>query len=357
VQNAENEEEKTLFRIKTKSNATGEYPFSYVLQLPIKNRNGKDLAAISFLKEMPFQEREIVLAKRLIETGSHAWSALKPRRFSVSNFFSKPISITLGLVALMILFIPVSLRVLAPVEIVPHKPLIVAAPLAGVVEEIKVEPNTQVSKGDELFSFNKIELLSKFEVANRNAAVMLAKYKNATQGAFGSADSKRDLAITKAEYEVAIAERDYAKSQLSQTDVKAEKEGVILFSSVEKWLGKPVVTGERIMQIANPNQTRMRIEVEAADSIILKTGAQVSAFLDSNSLDPVSAVLETQAYQAEKSERDVLVFPLRAKQEDNQDIALRIGLRGTAQIKGEEVPLWFYLFRKPISALRQMVGF
>ncbi|MFK7901604.1 MAG: hypothetical protein AB8B49_02065, partial [Nitratireductor sp.] len=125
VQNAENEEEKTLFRIKTKSNATGEYPFSYVLQLSIKNRNGKDLAAISFLKEMPFQEREIVLAKRLVETGAHAWSALKPRRFSVSNFFSKPISITLCLIALMILFIPVSLRVLAPVEIVPHKPLIV----------------------------------------------------------------------------------------------------------------------------------------------------------------------------------------------------------------------------------------
>jgi hypothetical protein len=34
----------------------------------------------------------------------------------------------------------------------------------------------------------------------------------------------------------------------------------------------------------------------------------------------------------------------------------RIGLRGTAQISGEQVSLGFYLFRRPIAGLRQYLG-
>ena len=34
----------------------------------------------------------------------------------------------------------------------------------------------------------------------------------------------------------------------------------------------------------------------------------------------------------------------------------RLGIRGTAQLIGENVPLYLYLFRKPISFLRQKFG-
>ena len=34
----------------------------------------------------------------------------------------------------------------------------------------------------------------------------------------------------------------------------------------------------------------------------------------------------------------------------------RIGLRGTAKIFGEEVRLFFYLFRKPVIFVRQTLG-
>ena len=36
---------------------------------------------------------------------------------------------------------------------------------------------------------------------------------------------------------------------------------------------------------------------------------------------------------------------------------VRIGWHGTAKIYGEDVPLFFYLFRRPLSAIRQFVGF
>ena len=40
----------------------------------------------------------------------------------------------------------------------------------------------------------------------------------------------------------------------------------------------------------------------------------------------------------------------------NQADALRIGLRGTARRHGEKVALGFYLFGRPLAALRQKEG-
>ena len=40
----------------------------------------------------------------------------------------------------------------------------------------------------------------------------------------------------------------------------------------------------------------------------------------------------------------------------DNDVPPRIGLRGTAKIFGEEVKLFFFLFRKPIIFVRQTLG-
>ena len=34
----------------------------------------------------------------------------------------------------------------------------------------------------------------------------------------------------------------------------------------------------------------------------------------------------------------------------------RIGLRGTAKVYGSKVSLFYYLFRKPITFMRQLIG-
>ena len=52
----------------------------------------------------------------------------------------------------------------------------------------------------------------------------------------------------------------------------------------------------------------------------------------------------------------MLAYTVTAKIEQ-EDIQPRIGLRGSAKIFGDEVRLFFYLFRKPIIVLRQTLGF
>lgn len=349
------------FAIPVSKAPGGVYPFSYILHVPFTDRKDDPIGAISFLKETPFGEKEIAYSKRIAATASHAMLALTPKRFSAEKFRSKPFAIVVFILVLIALFIPVPLTILAPAEIVAHRPAIVTAPLQGVIEHIAVQPNMTVKKGDILFSLNKINLQSAFNVAERKVAIADARYRRATQGAFKSADSKRELAITKAEYQMAIAEKNNAASRLSLSDIVAKKDGIILFQGHEKWLGKPVETGERIMRIADPNYIRFKIDVDAADSIILEEGADVKIFLDSAPLRPVSAIIETRSYEAEFSNRSSFIFPMVAKiieiKNSQPRAGLRIGLRGTAQIYGKKEPLWFFLFRKPISAVRQFIGY
>ena len=52
-----------------------------------------------------------------------------------------------------------------------------------------------------------------------------------------------------------------------------------------------------------------------------------------------------------------MLGPLEGVEDTLLEALRRIGLRGTARIEGDEVPLFLYLFRRPIAVLRQAVGF
>ena len=60
-------------------------------------------------------------------------------------------------------------------------------------------------------------------------------------------------------------------------------------------------------------------------------------------------------YQAEVSPDGILGYRGRAELIIT-NVDLRIGWRGTAKLYSEDVTLFYYLFRRPLSALRQWVG-
>jgi hypothetical protein len=61
------------------------------------------------------------------------------------------------------------------------------------------------------------------------------------------------------------------------------------------------------------------------------------------------------SYQAEVSPDGILGFRGRADFVD--PTGLRVGWRGTARVHGEPVALGYYIFRRPLSVLRQWTGF
>ncbi len=109
------------------------------------------------------------------------------------------------------------------------------------------------------------------------------------------------------------------------------------------------------MQIVDPGRVTARIELPVADAIVLARGATARLFLDANPLKAVDARVISEGYQAEPNATQQLVYHVYAEFKGGTD-GIRIGARGTAQLIGSEVSLAFYLFRRPISAVRQQLG-
>ena len=62
------------------------------------------------------------------------------------------------------------------------------------------------------------------------------------------------------------------------------------------------------------------------------------------------------AYKAEADAMGTASFLVTARLVGQDQVVPRLGLRGTGQIVGEEVSLFFYLFRRPLTTLRQTLG-
>jgi len=344
------------FRLRADSAPGGSYVFSYVLHLPITARSGRKLGAISFLSDKPFIPADVAIAVRLVETLSHAWSGFVRPGISPSRIFTRPVMTCLSALLVLAMFIPVPLTVLAPFSVIAHEPEIVAAPMNGAIGKVHIASNQHVEVGTLLFTYNTTELQNALDIANRQITIADARYRRAAQDAFGTGEGRRELAIDKSEYQLALAEQAAAERRIAQAEIRAHRAGTAILSDAHEWSGRPVQTGERIMRIADESRVRFKIELGTGDAIILRENATARLFMDSDPLRPINAVITSTAYEGEMSPSNTLIFPLEAKLADNEEAAPRIGLRGTAQLHGNNVQLWFFLFRKPLSYLRQLTG-
>ena len=109
----------------------------------------------------------------------------------------------LAIATLGALAIPVPMSTLAPAKIVAKDPLIVSAPIDGVIAEILVLPNTVVSEGQVLFKYEDTTFRSEYDVAERNLDVAMAQYRRAAQGSFVEADAKSRCSVVESRSRVA----------------------------------------------------------------------------------------------------------------------------------------------------------
>jgi hypothetical protein len=234
-------------------------------------------------------------------------------------------------------------------------PSLVAAPIDGVIRDILVLPGSHVDAGTPLIAMVDTKLRNDVEVATRAKAVAESKYFKILQSSVDTQKDVEDLAVAKAEYLMAQAELASAQDQLSRTIVRAQKTGVGVYSSPSDWQGRPVGAGERIMEIDDPESLEARIDLPISDAVNVKPGDAARVFLDGAPLKSIPATIERVPYRASATPERQMAFRIFARLNAFEN--LQIGLRGTARLDGERVALGFYLFRRPISSLRQKLGF
>ncbi|WP_192561093.1 efflux RND transporter periplasmic adaptor subunit [Pseudomonas gozinkensis] len=337
------------------SEGWGEWWPTGVWCVPLHDRDDRRLGLLLLLLE---QEPPVVLRQHLgglVQTWAYCWSALTRKKHFGRWRLSRR-QLLLGLVVLAaLLLVPVRQTALAPTEIVSRQAQIISSPIDGVIAQIQVRPNQPVEAGTPLFSLDETTLRSRADVLGKEVAVAEAELLAASQRAFDNPQSKGELTLLNGRAQQRRAELAAVQAQLKRTQVLSPRAGVAVFSDPNDWLGKPVVTGERILQVADPAQPAMQIQLAVADAIALEPGAEVTLFLTAYPLAPLKGKILETSYQARPSDEGVVAYRLLASIEDKPEHA-RLGLHGTAKLYGGRVMLGYYLLRRPLATLRAWSG-
>jgi hypothetical protein len=328
------------------------------LIVPVAVEPEHPLGLLLLAREQPWSDGERHLVQELADGYAGAWAVFRHRhRFLRLPAWSRGIAAKLAIAAVVFgaLWLPVSLSSLAPADVVPLKPTLVRAPLEGVVDRFLVAPNDPVKQGQPLLDLDPRAFENRLEVARQALAVAEAEYRQAAQSAVFDDKSRSQLAVLKGRMEQRRADATYAQSLLDRIHVNAISAGVAIFDDPNDWIGRPVTIGERLMEIADPSQAELEIWLPVADAATLKTGADVDYFLNVAPDAPLHAVVRQASYEANLSPTGVLGYRLKARFVDGTHIP-RIGLGGTAKVYGDKVTLFYYLMRRPLAALRQVLG-
>ena len=332
------------------------WPFPQFLWLPLRDRDGRPFSGLLLARKAEWSDADALIGERLAAAVAHALMALEPpsllRRFAPPKWLL--VAAPLALVALML--VPVPMTAVAPVEVVADDPFIVAAPMDGVIAKISKNPDTPVRAGETLFVYDDTRLKAEADVAARREAVARARLEAVRKAAFGDPAARRKLAEAAAELALARAEREHAERLLGMVRVRAERDGVVVYSDPSDWIRRPVRTGEKIMEIADPDRVALRISLPVKDAVAVRPGSRVRVFLDADPLRVLTGRVRTVAFHAEEMAGGLLAYRVMADLDGGGRTRVRIGYRGSAQVFGETVPLGFYLFRRPVAAFRQYFG-
>ena len=251
------------------------------------------------------------------------------------------------------MFIPVRESVLAPATTTPRSPEIVSASFEGVISAFHIQPNQRVEPGQLLLEFDDEKLRNQAYIAQRAVKVAQAEYDRAEQLGFKDEESQSRLDYLQWVIKQKQAELAYANESLARTKAYAQSAGIALFNNPEKWIGKPLIVGEKVMEIADPDNVAITINVPVDDAINLETGAPVRVFLNVDPTSPINGEIYQTTFEPEIV-NGTAVFPLKARVTSASKP--RLGLKGTAKIYGNKVSLFYFLFRRPLSVIRRTFG-
>ena len=236
----------------------------------------------------------------------------------------------------------------------PNNPRLITAPFDGVVKNIIVNNNDKINSGDLLIQIEDTDLKNSFNLAKQSLQVAEKQLLRSRQFSFSNNEEKAKLAELIAQVDLKKAEVESTSERLKNSKIFSDKDGIAIVDQKNNWQGRPVSVGEKIITIANPEKVEFLIWLPVKDSLIIKENTDVKVFLDINPIKPLKGKLKRASYQSSLSPEEVLSYQISASFEGEE--IPRIGLRGTAKIYGSRVTLFYYLFRKPITFVRQLIG-
>ncbi len=302
-----------------------------------------------------WSEEEKRAAASLAVSYGIAWRPFRRRAPAGGQYRRALLGGGVALLAALLALLPVPLRVVAPCEVIPEDPVAVAAPLDGVVAEVCVQPGSVVAEGDLLARYDGREVREARAVAREQVEIIRADLRRARVKAFDSPEERAALKLL--ENRLAREEEVLARAERRMRDleVRAPAAGVVVLDDPDAWRGRPAVTGERICTLVDPERTRAVLWLSVDDQVDFPAGAEVSVLLRADPRARRSARLSYVASESAPRSDGAPAFRAEAVW-SAPDRPLSPGLQGTAVLKGERVPLGYWLVRRPLAWLRATAG-
>jgi len=328
----------------------------YLLWCPFLNKSKDIVGGLIFFKEKQFTESEIKMLGWLIASYQFTWLVLaKQSKLSLAfKLKKKPYLIAAYVLIVIILLFPIRISVLATATVVPRDPVLINAPIQGVIKSFSVSPGQTVNPGQVLLTLDKTDLQSTAEVSQKELQLTQAKLRTAISEGLNNPASQAEVPILKAQIAIDQANLNYTMQQLKKAEVTSPISGVVVFDSKEDWVGQPVQTGERILSVADPKKVELKIILPVSDVIKLNVGSDGDFFLYGQ-LSGLSVKLSTLGYNAKVMPNKILAYQLSADFTDKTD-APQLGAQGTVRLYGHRVPVFYYFLRRPLQYIRQKLG-
>jgi len=333
-------------------------PFFAWVPLHQPGRKGRPEGGVLLFRYRAFSNAEVALLNHVGSVIVHGIAALRGRKYGYTLSSKRRFVVASLLIVLFIglaAMVPVNISTVGPAQVVAHNPRTISAPLAGQIEQVFVVPGQEVKFGDALVLYRQDELIGELRVAEGRREVARAAYSQSQNTGFVDVLARAELSRLKSELALAETDIELAQERLSLSRLVADRAGVVIIDSPDDWVGRPVQPGQRILQIVNPDTVRMRIDLPVENLIPLDQGARVSIALNAEPLNRLDAVISYFDFEPQLTEAGVLSLRIVADLADGVEPP-RIGSLGTARVYGPERSLLYQIFRRPIVALRQMVG-
>ncbi len=332
---------------------------AHALWLPLPAGDRPAAAGLLLARDTPWAPHEIGLLTELAHAYGHALDALQPRhpwREGLAPLLRQRKTRRWLLAgALLVSLCPMRLSALAQAEVVPFEPFVVRAPLDGVIDRFDIRPNQAVQPGTPLFSLDTTALRARLEVARKAVDTAQEEYRQSAQAAVTNDKTRAELVLRRGKVQEKSVELDYTAEQLARVQVKSDRAGIAVFADANDWIGKAVTLGERVLLVADPARVELVAWMPAADRLPVSPGDTLTLHPQGAPMQSFDARVESVSYRAEATREGFMAYRIKASFRTDQPLP-RIGQLGSARVYGGWAPLIYVALRRPLSTVRQWLG-
>ncbi len=328
-----------------------------VLWVPIKVR-GIPVAGLWLQRhgQAEWLETEKALMTSLASAYGAAWRMFRRSTPRLAGVNRKTAAIGCCLIAALLLFgIRLPLRIVAPCEVVPVDPVAVTAPLDGVIHRLDIKPGQTVTRGQVLGTYDREISIQQLKAAIQQVRIISSRLQRARVYSVDNREARAEIPLLEEQLKQEQARLRIAEYRVEKAEITAACSGVVILDDPDKWRGKPVHTGERILTIIDPGRTRLRAWLPPGDNIPFDRSRPVVAVLASDPAGTYPARITFVAITSKTSPAGFPAFPVDCDWLQKTECP-RAGLKGSAILYGRKVSLAYWLLRKPLAWIRTQAG-